>query len=257
MSLNQAIAAFESISLKQMDGVKLMNRTDRKFWFNASHLEELLRSVTDHYYILDIEGERNQPYQTTYFDTPTDEMYTNHHRGKLNRYKIRRRCYLATKDSFLEIKFKSNKGRTIKKRIDSDFDRKGFNEAENDFLSSLSPYCAADLSPSLTNSFRRLMLVSKDMHERCTIDQELTFMSNGCQIPLSQMVIVEVKCQGRAKSEIIEAMARRRLKPAGFSKYCIGRSITNNNLKQNHFKLRLKLIEREIGSPLSELITAI
>ena len=40
-----------------------------------------------------------------------------HQNKKLNRYKIRQREYLISDISFFEIKFKSNKGRTIKKRI--------------------------------------------------------------------------------------------------------------------------------------------
>ncbi len=255
MSISTVIGHFEGISLSEMDRVKLMNRTDRKFWFNIGHLEGLLSEISDDYYILEISGERNMQYTTTYFDTDDNQMYINHHRGKLNRTKIRRRCYQLTQTSFLEVKFKSNKGRTIKERIKADYDAPTFSAAESRFIEEQSPYSSQDLHATLSNAFRRLMLVSKSMDERCTIDQELTFRSGAVEAQLGQMVVVEVKSEGRAKSKIIEAMRARRLHPAGFSKYCMGRSITDNSLKQNLFRLKHRMIERQIGTKLESTLT--
>ena len=44
-------------------------------------------------------------------------LYHDHHNGKLNRYKVRRRRYIDTDTEFLEVKLKNNKKRTIKSRI--------------------------------------------------------------------------------------------------------------------------------------------
>ncbi|MFI3267313.1 MAG: polyphosphate polymerase domain-containing protein [Rikenellaceae bacterium] len=257
MSITTAIDMFEGISLAQMDGVKLMNRTDRKFWFNISHLESLLSDIKDDYYALEVNGEKNLPYSTTYYDTSDNQMYLNHHRGKLNRFKIRRRNYVATESSFLEIKFKSNKGRTIKERIPSMYNSSNFNENEGVFIHNKSPYEGYKLQKVLVNGFKRLMLVSKQMNERCTIDQELAFVSNGVQIKLEQLVIVEVKTEGYSKSRIIDSLNNRRLKASGFSKYCIGRSITDNSLKINSFKFKHRQIEKHIKTPISQLINLI
>lgn len=247
MSVEKVIEQFEGISLSEMDSVKLMNRTDRKFWFNINHLEDLLRNIKDEYYALEIEGERNLPYLTTYYDTYDDQMYLTHHRGKLNRFKIRRRNYLITQSSFLEIKFKNNKGRTIKQRIPTIYENPSFNVNEEHFIAQKSPYETSKLHKVLINRFRRLMLVSKAMNERCTIDQELTFVSNGTQVSLEQLVVVEVKSEGRASSPIIRALNRKRLKASGFSKYCIGRSLTNVHLKSNRFRLKHRQIEKRIA----------
>ncbi|MFR9532680.1 MAG: polyphosphate polymerase domain-containing protein [Rikenellaceae bacterium] len=253
MSIANAINSFEGITLPEMDCVKLMNRTDRKYWFNAEYLEELLLSVRDDYYILEIDGERNQPYATTYYDTPEDAMYLNHHRGKLNRFKIRRRQYVATSDSFLEIKFKTNKGRTIKTRIASEYQTASFDKEAESFIGDKSPYQTSDLHPVLSNGFKRLMLVSKSKNERCTIDQELAFVSHGVEVRLEQLVVVEVKGDARAKSPIIEAMRTRRIKPSGFSKYCMGRSLTDNSLRHGRFKLKHRQIEKEIHNTINNI----
>lgn len=255
--MQNVIDIFDGISLEQMDRVTLMNRTDRKFWFNISHLEELLNDIKDDYYILEINGERNLPYSTTYYDTNDDHMYLSHHRGKLNRFKIRRRNYISTDCSFLEVKFKNNRGRTIKERVSTSYSNPSFESNEGEFIATKSPYNCEDLHKVLVNGFRRLMLVSKQMNERCTIDQELAFESNGVGIKLDQLVIVEVKSEGRAKSKIIEAMSKRRLKPAGFSKYCMGRSITDSSLKKNAFKFKHRQIERHIKVSINQLINSI
>lgn len=245
-NLDNVIDSFSAITLAEMDQVKLMNRTDRKYWFNAKHLEPLLIEIKEHYYILEIDGGRNLPYSTTYYDTAEDKMYINHHRGKLNRFKIRRRNYVTTQSSFLELKFKNNKGRTIKERISSPYNIETFSPKDVNFITQRCPYRVEELTPVLTNQFRRLMLVSREMNERCTIDQGLSFTSNGVERDLNNLVVVEVKSDGRAKSHIIEALRRHRLHPSGFSKYCIGRSITDQGLKQNLFKIKHRQIEKSI-----------
>ncbi len=257
MCIEKIVKIFEGITLSQMDSVKLMNRTDRKYWFNIAQLEQLLEAIKDDYYILEVEGSRNMPYSTTYYDTPKDQMYLNHHRGKLNRYKIRRRSYELSGVSFLEVKFKSNKGRTIKERIKAPYDAPCFSGAETKFITEHTPYLSSELNASLLSGFHRLMLVSRTMDERCTIDHALVFSSEGVEVQLSDLVVVEVKTEGRAKSAIVGAMKRQRIKSSGFSKYCIGRSVTSQSLKNNAFKLKHRLIEKTINTKIEELLKVV
>ncbi len=238
-----------------MDDVKLMNRTDRKFWFNIAHLPSLLEDIKEHYYILEVASLRNMLYSTTYYDTTTNEMYNNHHRGKLNRFKIRRRIYHSSQSSFLEVKFKSNKGRTIKTRMSADYNSDGFTPQEAEFIKERTPYSCEQLQKVFENSFKRLMLVSKNMNERCTIDSSLHFASLSKEISLDEMVIVEVKTDGKSHSAIIDALNSRRLRPSGFSKYCIGRSLTDNELKINNFKVKHRRIEKNIINPVNNIAT--
>lgn len=250
MLTDDAIAGFAPISLAQMDVVRLMNRTDRKFWFNIDLLPDLLDDIAKDYYILEIDGVRNLPYSTAYYDTEHDEMYRNHHRGKMNRYKIRRRNYVSTNISFLEVKFKSNKGRTIKVRQPSDYASAEFSPNDNHFIEENTPYTSIDLKKVLENNFKRLMLVSRSLNERCTIDSELRFVSAGNEVRLDNLVVVEVKTDGRSRSTIIDALNRRRLKPSGFSKYCIGRSLADGDLLCNNFKRKHRELEKRINNPI-------
>ncbi len=250
MNLDSVISKFQGISLAEMDEVKLMNRTDQKYWFHRDLLLPLLEEVAQSYYLLEIDGKRNLPYSTTYYDTLNDDMYNNHHRGKLNRYKVRRRNYISTNSSFLEVKFKSNKGRTMKTRRSSDYNNKGFDKRDSEFLAAKTPYTSDDLKRVLENGFRRLMLVSRAMNERCTIDSELRFISEGGSTSLDDLVIVEVKRDGRSHSDIVDALDRMRLRPSGFSKYCVGRSLTDESLRSNNFKRKHRMIDRKLSNPL-------
>jgi len=248
----QITKSFSSISLDQMDKVKLMNRTDRKFWFNADILKYILKEVQNDYYILEISGETAMPYSTIYFDTPENSMFTAHHNGKLNRYKIRKRNYVISDIGFLEIKFKNNKGRTIKRRIPTNNFKSEFSEQEKRFIKQSTPFIADCLDLSLHNKFTRFTLVNKNFKERCTIDLDLEFNFKNKYLMLNDLAVVEIKADGRSKnSALSNAMRDSRLKASGFSKYCIGKSIVDNDVKRNAFKAKLRYIEKEINTNLN------
>ena len=238
---------FDPIQLEEMEKVKLMNRTDRKYWFHFDFLPELLQTIKHDYYILNIGGKNQLPYTTTYYDTTKNKMYASHHNGKLNRFKIRRRSYVASRISFLEIKFKSNKGRTIKKRIPADFNNLKFTKQEDKFISTHTPYTSQELKLSLFNQFSRLTLVNKSFKERCTIDLGLQFKIANKTVTMKNLVIIEIKSEGNSISSPLAISLRdHRIKTSGFSKYCVGRTITDPTLKRNAFKEKIRNIEKVI-----------
>jgi len=238
---------FAPIKLNEMDQVKLMNRIDQKFWFHEANLLPILQSVSEDYFILDIEGQSEFPYTSTYYDTPDKRMYTLHHNGKLNRYKIRRRSYISSGLSFLEIKYKNNKGLTDKKRLPAKFNAGPFTPEEREFIQDLTPYCSEHLTPSLSNKFVRLTLVNRNFRERCTIDRHLEFKKNGAWFQLQNLTIIEIKTEGRQMPSPLKlALNEERIRASGFSKYCMGMAFTNRNLKRNRFKKKIRSIEKTI-----------
>lgn len=238
---------FKPIRLEEMGQVKLMNRTDTKYWFHIGQLQEILQIIKDDYFLLEIDGKVKLPYATTYYDTNVNQMYGAHHNGKLNRFKVRRRSYVTSGISFLEIKFKSNKGRTIKNRVSAEFGKVAFTPQENEFLSQHIPFGCDDLAPSLINNFSRLTLVNKNFQERCTIDLNLGFKKDDKEVSLDNLVIVEIKAEGSpAKSPLARALRDQRIKTSGFSKYCVGRTVTDSSLKRNAFKSKIRSIEKTI-----------
>jgi len=234
----------ETLSLEETAKVRLMNRVDKKYWFHVSELPSLLEAIKDDYYIQSVDGKLFQDYGTKYFDTQDNKMYTLHHNGKLNRYKIRRRDYLDSDDHFLEIKFKTNQGRTIKKRVESTVKAADFNKDENEFLKQRSIFGNDELQVALRNRFTRLTLIARNSPERVTIDTGISFISPDKTVDMENLVILEVKSEKNSDESSLKRYLRdRRIKPAGFSKYCIGRALTDSSLKRNRFKQRI----REIG----------
>ncbi len=238
----------EPIKLEEMDKVKLMNRTDTKYSFHTELLPKVLDAIKEDYYLLNINGKSELLYSTTYYDTFNDSMFISHHNGKLNRYKVRRRSYVASEISFLEIKFKSNKGRTIKNRVSTDFGNKEFTGKEHDFLKENSPFDSSNLKISLENTFTRITLVNKNFKERCTIDLNLHFETNYEYKDIKNLAIVEIKSDGKSVSTLSLILRDLRIKSNGFSKYIMGRSITDKSLKRNSYKRKIRVLSKTTKS---------
>ena len=238
--MTDILSAFAPISLEQMSGVKLMNRTDTKFVTNRTKLYQLLKLAQQDYYIQEIDGERNLEYDTTYFDTRAFDMYNQHQWGHTNRQKIRFRTYCISGLQFMEVKTKNNHGRTKKKRIEvTDMDV--LEKQKYDFLSKHLRYGADTLQPALNNHFSRITLVNKGKTERLTIDSSLSFhnLQSNKSMDMGDLVITELKRDGLVSSPVLDMLRQLRIHPHGFSKYCMGSALTNPQLPTNRFKRKL------------------
>ena len=245
-SIDDIIAQFKPISLKEMDAVQLMNRTDTKFPMSALELKEILMDIVDDYFVLEIEGVRFNRYKTLYFDTPKKRFYMNHHNSKPSRYKVRMRKYLDSELCFLEVKYKS-KGRTDKRRKKiNDFSYK-LSSKKNKLISDVFNE-SMELEPTLWNSFSRVTLVNKIEKERITIDLNLAFedfLQPEKKLTLNYLVIVEVKQENINRNSIFVRKAKELgIRSSGMSKYCTGMALLNKDLKSNDFKSNLLKIEK-------------
>lgn len=245
--LQHLLKQFNSVSLNEIDEVKLMNRIDRKYWFHISLLEELLAKAVDEYDILEIYENRLMEYKSAYFDTVDNFMYLKHHNKKRNRYKVRRRTYLTTNDDFFEIKFKTNKQRTLKNRIKTEFENMVLFEQEKLFLADNTPFGATDLHNSLNNNFHRITLIHKRKLDRCTIDIRPKFWNDKGTVCFEDLVIFELK-RGRSlqASPMLFMLRKLKIRQRGLSNYCTGRALLDTSLKQNAFKPRLRFIKNNI-----------
>lgn len=236
---------FESISLDEMDKVKLMDRTDTKFIFTADKLPGLLRKATEYYKVLTINNKRLFCYRSKYLDTSGSQMYIAHHNRNLNRYKVRFREYVDSDTRFLEIKFKTNKGRTIKTRIKREKIEENISRKSKKFIDANAPYNSENLETKLWNQFSRLTLVQKKMNERLTIDLNLQFIKDSKVHKLPFLVIAEVKrSRFSGYSDFINLLNEERIKPTGISKYCLGMILLDKNLKYNRFKRKLLTLNK-------------
>lgn len=227
-----------------MDSVKLLDRTDIKFMFHIELLPEILYSALKDYKVLTIAGLRYGHYETIYYDTPEYEMYTNHHNGKLNRYKIRFRRYVDSDLNFFEIKFKNNKGRTKKTRIVYNSDEFKISGDSQLLLEKKTNYQAEALKQAIQVNYNRITLVSKRFSERVTIDFGMTDIYKDQKHELPNLVIVEIKQDSTQKSPFIDLMKQKRIPSSSMSKYCLGVATCIPEIKTNQFKYKLQYVNK-------------
>lgn len=237
------IARFDPIGLEQMGSMSLMDRHETKYVFPERRLDAILAALTDAYRVLDVNETRLNHYRTLYFDTPDFALFRRHQAGSRHRYKVRSRSYLDSGLSFLEIKYKVKRNRTVKRRMETvDFAERLSPDVAG-FLDTCLPGNVDALEPKLWNEYTRITLANLDNPERVTIDLNLQFRGGGETIILPGVIIAEMKrASGRDDSPFVRLMKTEHLRPTGFSKYCIGVSMLYPEVKHNHFKSKLQMV---------------
>lgn len=252
-----ALSALAPITLAEMDGIKLMNRIDSKYLTDEQTLLEILAdAAAAGYRALNIEGKPITAYNSVYYDTPLLRMYYDHRNKRLVRQKVRTRAYMDSGQAFLEIKRKNNKGRTSKKRTEIPLSElMDFASDDNAvaYLAKHSWFTVADISPVLATKFRRITLVNPAMTERLTIDTSLQFENyrTDRRTTLEDTVIIELKQDGRAASQMKGILLDHRIKPVRVSKYCVALTLTDPAARAGRFKLKVRAIEKTINKKLT------
>jgi hypothetical protein len=173
-------------------------------------------------------------------------MYNQHHNNKLNRYKVRQRTYEESGQSYLEIKFKSNKGRTIKNRIETQNTAFPFEANNFEFLTTHLPFNPNTLKPMAWINYSRITLISKQCSEKLTLDLDLEFKKDTESYNLTGLVIAEVKQTQPAPSHFLKVMKKLGLSADAMSKYCFAIAFTNREVKKNNFKEKLLALKQII-----------
>ena len=188
-SLNIALSSFRPVCLQEICDLQLSSRFDIKYTISANKAEQFLEKLRNYYCILEIDRKRSFSYSTIYFDTDDFLFYNQHVKGKLERNKVRIRKYNDSGISFLEVKKKTNRYRTIKYRSEL---------SSGDLFASFAPGFVREhipgpeltLSPVIINSFRRLTLCSQETCERITMDFNLKFTrgENAAEFPFISVI---------------------------------------------------------------------
>ncbi len=238
-------AKFAKISLEDTKAAALQKRFDTKFLLNEAQLNSLLPALHENYSALSINNAVLQPYKTLYYDTPDLKLYQAHHNGVQQRYKLRTREYVQNGLVFNEVKHKTNTGKTIKTRILREQFETSFDAIFSD-LASQSGFSKIALQEQLYVYYNRVTLVSDRLDERLTIDTNLTFVTADGTIEQSfpNLVILEQKRERGNRSVVDIELNRLRLRPSGFSKYCMGIAYTHPHIKQNLFQQKFRLINK-------------
>lgn len=237
MKLN-VLQNFSAISLADLQNqAPLMNRQDRKFVFPLSLLDQVLKDCTEEYVILKIGEKLIFDYKTNYYDTKDLHLYHSHHNGIANRYKIRERRYVDSGLNFIEVKSKTNKGQTIKSRIEANCISQ-----DESFVENQTGLNVDDLEKTLEIDYSRITLLHKKEMEKVTLDINLTFQRDDKFVELDAVCIAEVKTEKAAANHFLSIMKKYGLRELSVSKYCFGLISLNDEIKYNNFKYKYNKI---------------
>ncbi|MBN4049756.1 VTC domain-containing protein, partial [Bacteroidales bacterium AH-315-N07] len=155
------------------------------------------------------------------------------------------RKYVESDKLYLEVKFKSNKGRTVKERISRTNIKPDFKGRSGKLIEKITNIDPSLLKEKLLVCYSRITLVSNDLKERVTIDTNLTFKTENSEKLIQDLVIGEVKQDKLSlNSEFVQLMRTAKIQPMRISKYCIGAALMYNKLKQNRFKPKLLMLNK-------------
>ena len=248
-TVNNILTYFEPISLSEMDDVALMDRTDTKYTFRLESLPAFIESIKDSYRVLEVNSNRISRYESLYFDTKDFDLYNYHHMGKMNRFKIRFRTYVESNLHFFEIKFKNNKGRTVKNRIKYPQTESNIAGKAEKFLLEHSPFLSSSLEQKFKVNFSRITFVNRNAPERVTIDLNLEFVNDDKRHLLEKLVIAEVKQSKPFVSTFVRLMKDHHIRKGSLSKYCFGVMSLYEQQRFNNFKPQLLLLNKLMYGP--------
>jgi hypothetical protein len=242
--VSDLLCSFEPITLLEMENVKLLDRIDTKFIFNYNRLAIILDNIKEHYKVLNVNGVKQSRYETLYFDTNNFKLYHDHHNGHSRRYKVRYRKYVDSDIVFFEVKYKNNKGRTIKSRINLQSINNVIEGKASKLLKEKTLLVPESLESKLWVNYSRITLVNKISPERLTLDINLQFKKEENEIFYHNLVIAEVKQEKLRPSPFLKVMKKNKVREGGISKYCIGVVALVSNIKKNNFKLNLLTLNK-------------
>lgn len=241
--LDSIVSTFDPITLSELDEHNLQERIDTKYLLDEALLPEILDEIKDDYTVLHVAGKSIQPYLTLYYDTESYANYFAHHNGRRPRFKIRMRKYVNSSASFLEVKEKNRKGRTVKSRLQINDIANRLAPQHYQFISEVFPLGLVPLKPVIWNRYDRLTLVNKHTLERVTVDLGFNAYNQNGFISWDRLAIVEIKRGSRSLcSGFYQAIRERYIRPVNFSKYCVSLALLTPELKANRFKPNIEKI---------------
>ena len=234
--MESLLQSFKAVTLAELSG-NLQDRYDEKYLIPVAVYRQLLEQLTDRYRVLEVGGVRDYHYVSSYLDLSGFPFFLAHHNGKKDRYKVRYRRYVHSGKVYLEVKHKTNKGKTLKKRMTVATESERPVGEEVRFLRENTPYDPSLMVRVLQASFSRITLALPAGEERITFDHHLSFRAGGREVQLPGFGVMEIKHSGRKHSSPMTALLLRYgITPAGFSKYCTGIALLYPGIKYNRFK---------------------
>ena len=261
-----AIDRLAPVTLAELEATAaLLTRVDRKYLLAPSRLEDLLDRVEASTgsrvptRALEIDGDRDFGYRSTYLDTPDLAFYRLAAQSRPRRIKVRTRTYTTTDAEWLEVKARDGRDVTLKDRIElaagPPTTSWSLSEPARTFLATfpdLGPRIET-LAPTLVTTYRRTTLVCGDVEDgqRVTIDRNLRCAAPDQPQthlgPLSDLLVIETKSPGPRPGPFDQILWQMHNRPVSMSKYGVGLAATYPTLPANKWHRLLKrYVETEL-----------
>lgn len=160
---------------------------------------------------------------------------------------MRKRHYHETKLTYLEVKFKNNRGETSKYRFKSSYlNRNTLTENYENIIPILNFNPNTKLLPAVNIDYKRITLIKPDEFDKITIDYDLSFSTtDGSTIRLPNLIILEHKSKTKSGYKSMpDVFSNIDYKKISLSKYCLGLTLTNPLEKYNLYKSKLITINK-------------
>lgn len=243
-----ALDALPAVSLEEItERAALLTRTDRKYLVPREEVEELLAASPAALRALEIDGRRRQAYLSLYYDTIDLASYRAAATGRRRRWKVRRRVYVDSGASFLEVKTRTGRGESAKVRIaldhggdDADpltdpLDGPALDEVRHLLAAADCPVPVGPLRPVLTTTYDRATVLLEAEDARLTLDEHLVWTGpEGQTRHLTDQVVVETKA-GTRPSSLDRALWHRGHRPQRLSKFATGLALLDPALPANRW----------------------
>lgn len=204
----------------------LQHRFDTKYVLTDEAAAVVATVLDRDWHVLELDNRRSTDYRSSYFDDEQFGSFRDHIKGRRFRYKVRTRRYGSDPDEMLEIKLKSSRGATDKRRLQ----RTGpldpnLTDAERQWLSDVvfdayGRRAVAELRYALSLHYTRRTLFNPATNERLTIDTGLVAeVAATSATPVGEAVVVEVKSVDWY-GPTVRLLQQHSVRPLTFSKYC-------------------------------------
>lgn len=257
-SIVDELSAIPKISLPDLnEAASLQTRIDRKYVANADVAGRLLSDLAKHAHVLDIDGETQHAYSSTYWDTPERTSYLLAAHGRRRRFKVRVRRYEDSQRAFLEVKTRGTRGITVKDRCEIPFDASRHSHlplsalvwVHARLLEARCQISVENLQVALDGSYTRstVLIAQTDSAaaSRLTIDQDLIWRDpEGKTLCGEQMVVIETKA-GTRPGLADRWLWRQGIRPQRMSKYATALAALHPELPDNRWNRTLNRHFRE------------
>lgn len=216
----------------------LQQRYDTKYVLNVDTALELLAVLDPQWRVLEVDRQRSTAYQSSYYDDPDFGLFHDHVQGRRLRYKVRTRRYGDDPTEMLEIKLKSGRGATDKRRLQrtaafgselTSVERQWLSDTLTNAYGRRPP---APLKYTLGLDYTRRTMFNPVSGERLTIDSGVVaHASSETAAPVGAGVVVEVKSAVWSCPTVRE-LHRHSIRPLTFSKYCAALAALHPELDQ-------------------------